>query len=185
MARSVTKIPAYQLKVTLRDVTPAVWRRVVVPGQWHLGRLHDILQRGMGWQDSHLHEFDAGGRRIGQPQQGGFGPPVEDERVVRLHEVLPATGATLTYWYDFGDDWMHDLVVEEFLAPASHPSCPAGEGACPPEDSGGPFGYQMMLEAVAQPEHPDHEQVVEWLGGPFDPAAFDPAATDKLLRSMR
>lgn len=186
MASKVAKTPSYQLRIELMDLTPPIWREVVVPGHWHLGVLHRVVQWSMGWDDSHLHEFEADGVRYGaaDPMSGSVSSSaVARETTVRLHEVLPAVGSRLFYTYDFGDDWRHEIVVESLGDPAAQAACLAGERACPPEDSGGPWGYPEMLAAVKDPNHPEHETYVEWLGD-FDPEAFDLARTDALLRRI-
>lgn len=181
MPGKVARTPSYQLIVVLQDVTPEVWRRVVVPGHWHLGRLHTVLQYAMGWTDSHLHEFEAGGVRYGEPGSDS-GAEVRREATARVHEVVPAVGARMLYTYDFGDDWRHDILVEANGEPVSQASCVEGGRACPPEDCGGPWGYTEMLEAVSDPEHPEHETFGEWLDADFDPAAFDVAGVNEILR---
>jgi len=117
-------VPAYRVKVTLRDVKPPVWRRLVLPGFWHLGKVHAAVQASMGWSGGPLHEFSSGGQRWGQPDPGwDFGEGVLREERTRLHEVVHAAGDQLAYTYDFGDDWRHVLVVEELLAPQRSATC--------------------------------------------------------------
>lgn len=184
MAGKAARAPSYQLKVELEEVTPPVWRRIVVPGHWHLGLVHMALQHAMGWEDSHLHEFDIDGVRYGVPDPA-WDSGMRREATARLHEVLPAVGARMLYTYDFGDGWRHEIVVEEMSEPVLHASCLAGERACPPEDSGGPWGYAEMLVAVHDQEHPDHETFAEWLDDDFDPEAFDVVAVNEVLRMIR
>lgn len=128
MAGKLAKTPSYQLKVTLRGLRPPVWRRVVVPGHWHLGRVHSVLQVAMGWTDSHLHEFEVAGVRYGEPDPWGDGR-VRREVTARLHEVVPVVGARMDYTYDFGDDWRHNVVVEAVGEPIGQASCLAGRRA--------------------------------------------------------
>lgn len=179
---SELKVPAYQVKLTLRDVKPPVWRRLVLPGQWHLDQVHDAIQVAMGWENAHLHEFQVGEERYGQPSPE-WDNDVHSETTARLHEVLSGLGDRLSYWYDFGDDWYHDLIVEELAEPVSTARCLAGRGACPPEDSGGPWEYAEMLAALADPKHESYATYAEWIGD-FDPKAFDQAATDTLLSQL-
>ena len=177
--------PLLQLKVTLRDVSkPAVWRRVLVPDDCTLEDLHDIIQESMGWDDSHLHVFRQGHTHYGVT--GGFqalDDVDEDEADVELRDVLARPGAKLTYTYDFGDDWEHEVKLEKVISP-DDPAVPeilpavlAGSGACPPEDCGGTPGYAALKQALADPRHEDHAHYLEWLGlqdaAEFDPAAFD------------
>lgn len=156
-----------------------------------LAILHAVLQRIFAWTDSHLHGFEAGRRRFGPPQlDDGWGEEegVQDERRVTLGRVAPRKGAKLLYRYDFGDDWQHDIVVEEILPadPTSQsPRCLDGLRAAPPDDCGGPFGYAELLDALAEPTREDHAERLERLGDRFDPEAFDLAATNRALARIR
>src|SRR5437867_3770994 len=148
------KAPAdsiHQLRVTLRDVHPPVWRRIQVRSDITLAQLHRVLQEVMGWEDSHLHEFAAGGRCYGVPDTEEFGDKPESEARVRLGQVARRRGARLLYLYDFGDSWEHDIVVEDILptdAAAHYPVCLEGRRATPPEDCGGLGGYEEFLAAI-------------------------------------
>lgn len=87
---------------------------------------------------------------------------------------------------DFGDGWEHSLLVEKILPaarPLRYPVCLAGKRRCPPEDCGGPWGYQDFLEAIGNPDHERHEEFVEWIGGGFDPEEFDIEHVNRRLRS--
>jgi hypothetical protein len=178
--------PVHQLVVTLCYVhDPAVWRRLLVPSATSLDRLHDVLQAAMGWQDSHLHYFDDGRHRYGhRDPELGF----RDERSVRLGDL--DTGR-LGYTYDFGDGWEHEIVVEAVIdaeAGRQYPRCLDGGGACPPEDCGGPPGYQQLRTVLADPTDAEHEDMVAWLGlssaGEWDPGAFDVGEVNQKLRSL-
>ncbi len=184
MAGSATKVPSYQVKVTLTGVKPPVWRRLVLPGHWHLGKVHDAIQIAMGWTDTHLHSFEAKGVRYGVPDPD-WPTGERREATARLHEVVPGAGARLRYTYDFGDNWRHDIVVEALGEPVSRASCLAGRRACPPEDCGGAWGYADLRAALTDPTHPGHEHYAEWLGMPFDANAFDLQLTGKMLATMR
>ena len=166
----------YQLKITLRGVThPPVWRRIAVPATLPLGLLHEVIQEAMGWEDGHLHMFSTPRRDYGSPD-----PELghADEREVTVAEVLARPGATMLYIYDFGDDWEHDIVLEKVLPPdpVVGVSCLAGNGACPPEDCGGAWGYASLKEALADPTHEEYEDLLDWLGldsaTDFHPARF-------------
>lgn len=178
-----------QIKVTLADSRPAIWRRLEVGGATTLGDLHDILQIVMGWTNSHLHQFIADdGTYYSDPRfqldDADFGHRVLDEHRVRLDRVASAPKGRLSYEYDFGDSWEHLIVVEKVLAPepgVRYPRCVGGERAGPPDDCGGVWGYEELLEALRDETHPEHEDFLEWVPEGFDPAAFDPGATNREL----
>jgi hypothetical protein len=158
----------YQLKVTLRGTSPAIWRRLLVPAGLTLDVLHDVLQLAMGWDDSHLHEFRIGGKRFGKPDPDdrlmGL-DPVGNERTVHLFRALGKVGAKAVYTYDFGDSWEHAIIVEKVLPPergVAYPVCVGGKLHCPPEDCGGIPGYYNLLEAIRDPGHPEHRTC--WIG---------------------
>ena len=180
------KTKIYEIKIELREVRPAVLRRVQVPGELSLAGLHAVVQVAMGWTDSHLHEFDVDGARYGLPDPDWDAGEVGDEARVTLFRLL-GQGDRAGYVYDFGDGWTHRLTVEKVLAPepgVSYPRCVSGRRACPPEDVGGPWGYDEFLAAMADPAHPEHEQYREWLGGPFDPAALDLTEVNAALAEL-
>lgn len=168
-----------QLKATIVGIKPPVWRRLLVAESATLSDLHDALQGAFGWYDCHLHEFEIDGVRYGTDDGEGWGPPVKDERRGRLGKVA-SVGTTIRYVYDFGDDWVHKVAVEKML-PADpkirYPVCVAGKRACPPEDCGGVWGYEHLLAAISDPHHPEHEEMLEWVGGSFDPEEFDPSGS--------
>jgi hypothetical protein len=178
----------YQLKVSLAEIEPLVWRRLLVPSAITLAKLHSVLQEAMGWTNSHLHQFTSRNRLFGNPAHDKDGElALEDERKVKLDELV-GEGQSLLYEYDFGDGWSHEVLVEKVLAPderLSYPLCIGGARACPPEDCGGPPGYENLLAAVAHPEHEDHDDIVRWVGGYFDPEAFDTNRVNATLRAMR
>lgn len=166
----------FQLRVTLTDIRPPIWRRLLVPQDIRLPRLHSILQAAMGWTDSHLHVFKVGDVRFGEPDDEYLPGPV-DYRDVTLNQIVPYKGSTCSYEYDFGDSWEHQIEVEEELPVESVvdalPRCLAGERACPPEDSGGTPGYARLLEALSDPDDPEHDEYRVWAGRQFQPEAFD------------
>ncbi len=176
-----------RIEVELRDVRPRVWRRLLVSKDTTLGQLHRILQAAMGWHDTHLHHFVVGNVFYGSTERrAGF--ERRNERDATLGQVAPHVRARVVYEYDFGDGWVHDLTVEAMVEaePATKvPTCEAGARACPPEDCGGPSGYEELLAALADPAHPEHASMSEWLGRPFDPAAFDLAAVNRRLSRIR
>lgn len=174
---------AYQLHVELEWVTPKVWRRFLVPITIELPLLHTTLLFGTGWQGGHIHEFVFGHDSYGPKEPGLDLDHVMDEERVTLREALGAR-KTFVYVYDYGDDWRHKVKVEKIVtldAPISRGVCIDGENACPPEDVGGAPGYEEFLAALADPAHPEHGELKEWIGGSFDPAAFDVAEVNQRL----
>lgn len=172
----------HKLKITLRGVTPKIWRRVLVPSEVNLGDLNLILQAAMGWTNSHLHLFVIGGTQYSDPEFEL--DDAEDEFAVTLAEVAPAERRRFSLLYDFGDGWDHDVLVEKVLpreADQRLPCCLAGERSGPPEDCGGPFGYRDLLDIIRNPKHEEHNVMLEWVGESFDPEAFDLAELNGLL----
>jgi hypothetical protein len=140
----------------------------------------------MGWQDAHLHEFRVGEVIYGESDpEFDYGRIIRDDRRTRLRSIAPTIGSSFTYHYDLGDSWEHTVVVESAKHPDSrirYPRVIAGERACPPEDVGGPLGYERFLQALADPTDEDHEDLLDWIGGRFDPDAFDVARVNRRLR---
>jgi hypothetical protein len=175
--------PRLQLRVALKNVAPPIWRRIIVDGGISFAQLHVVIQRAMGWHDAHLHEFIVGEQHIGAPAAEDFfdtDDEIIDESTVRVADAV-GSKRKFRYWYDFGDDWWHEIAVEKRL-PADPDAPPAtlvdGARACPPEDCGGPWGYAELLEALADADHPDHDDMMRWIG-PIDPERFDPAVYAK------
>jgi len=173
-----------QLKVSVADLDPPVWRRVLVPGGYTLDRVSRVIQQAFGWHGYHLHSFEIDGDQYGEPDPLGE-LELRDEMDVRL-DAVAAKGARFTYVYDFGDWWEHEIVVEDVF-PADlderYPVCLAGERAGPIEDTGGADGYQRLLSSAADPADPDHEHAVQIVGR-HDPTAFDADRITTLLRRM-
>lgn len=178
----------FQLKVTLRETKPPIWRRVLVDGSDTLDKLHEVIQAAFGWWGYHLHEFEVGRARYGVPDpDDDLGEPTRDERRTRL-DAIADEGTSFRYTYDFGDGWDHRVVVEKVLpagAEMALPTCVDGRRACPPEDCGGPWGYLELLAILADPGHPEHLERLEWLERPLDPEAFDPNDFAQNLRNLR
>jgi Plasmid pRiA4b ORF-3-like protein len=163
--------PICQLKITLTGITPPLWRRIQVSGSMKLCCLHSAIHVAMGWTDSHLHQFEKGGKNWGVPEWDEFKEfDLIDERRKLLVNVLKSEDDSMTYQYDFGDDWQHKVTLEK-IQPAEialkHPVCLAGERRCPPEDVGGVNGYQEFLEVIFDPKHEEYDQYVRWAGGHF------------------
>jgi hypothetical protein len=179
--------PIYQLKISLNDVRPPIWRRVQTPASTTLTKLHQIIQLTMGWDTSHLHAFQVGTTTYGDPHPD-LDDWMENQRGVLLSQVAPVEKSKIRYEYDFGDGWVHTLLVEKILPPEeglTYPRCLTGRRACPPEDCGGPWGYADFLEALADPKHEQHTELVEWVGEDFNPAAFDLDAVNAKLKKVR
>ena len=185
MARK--KTPTYQIKVSLNGIRPPIWRRILVPGDTTLLDLHDILQIVMGWENYHLHMFQLEEDTYGNPEDDEYGDfGTLDESKFKLSDLVTGIGQRFTYEYDFGDRWDHTLLVEKILPPeegAGQPACLKGKRACPPEDVGGVWGYQVFLDAIQNPEHDEHENYMDWIGGEFYPDAFDIEKVNARLRS--
>lgn len=174
-----------QFKITLLEVKPPVWRRILVPCTYSFWDLHVAIQDSMGWLDCHLHQFTVDlpltGEKvcIGIPSEDLF--PGEEPTLpgwrIPIAALFTLQSRTAKYEYDFGDGWVHKVQMEKVLPlqkGTAFPDCVAGKRACPPEDCGGPRGYSNLLETIGDPSHEDHAEMLEWLGGSFDPEAFDP-----------
>lgn len=186
-SRRSTPVKAYQLEVSLCNVTPPIWRRLQVLGDTSLHRFHRILQTAFGWTNSHLHLFAIGDRVFSEPRPDDYIDPPEDERRVRLRDFALRRGSTLRYVYDYGDHWEHRIVVEAVFEPVPglpYPCCIGGERATPPEDSGGAYGYAELLDALRDPQNPKHASTLQWVPAGFDPEAFDVFETTKLLERI-
>jgi hypothetical protein len=175
----------HQFLIVLSNTEPLVWRRIQVPEDYSFWDLHVAIQDAMGWLDYHLHEFTVAdvekGRviRLGIPDED-----FPDERpCIPDWEVLVSDyfrdGSPALYRYDFGDGW-HHAVIDEGIADAEpalgYPRCLGGANARPPEDCGGTTGFEQFKRAISDPDHPEHEEYLVWVGGHYDPEAFDPSA---------
>jgi hypothetical protein len=175
-----------RMKVTLENVRPTIWRRLLVPAGFTLRQLHRVLLDTMGWHDSHLHQFIIRGNYYGKTDPE-FGFARRDERLHNLEHLLVLGVRSFRYEYDFGDGWMHRITiekVEEADGRPLKPVCLAGKRACPPEDSGGPWGYAELLNVLSDPSHPDHKDSKTWVGPRFDPEPFDVARVNRLLAKI-
>lgn len=173
----------YQFKITLKNISPPIWRRIQVPESYSFWDLHVAIQDVMGWLDYHLHEFE-----IINPSTGAkveIGIPVDDDFDME-REVLPGWEEKIAdyfsmenrvtyYEYDFGDSWEHTIKLEKILPldkDTDYPKCIAGKRSCPPEDCGGVWGYEDFLKIINNPDHEEYEEMIEWAGGAFDPEHF-------------
>jgi hypothetical protein len=183
-----TETPIYQLHIELLDLEPAIWRRILVPASIKLHKLHVVLLWTMGWAGGHLHEFVIGQDHYGIPDPNYDTPPlIQREDRITLSAALSARKA-FTYLYDYGDGWEHHVTVEKILPPdlgLKSPRCLDGAHACPPDDVGGPPGYIEFLEAINDPAHDEHESMLEWCGGSFNPTAFRLDDINETLRQIK
>lgn len=180
----------YQLKVTLRDSRPPIWRRLQVSGATSLEKLHWIIQAAFGWTDSHLHQFIIDRQTYSLPEfeLDEFGDEIKNERRAKLGQLGLVPKSKFVYEYDFGDDWDHEIVVEKVLekeAGVSYPRCTGGKRAGPPEDCGGMWGYVRLQEVIKDPKNDEHQSMMEWLGGDFDPEYFNLEETNEQLKEIK
>ncbi len=178
----------FQIKMTLCGIDPPIWRRIQTK-DCTLEALHAIIQVTMGWEFEHLYRFNIGGVEYADLDMMND-EDVEDACDTLLSEVLPVQNRRprFHYEYDFGDNWIHQLIVEERFAPekgVKYPLCLAGQRACPPEDCGGPWAYPDFVETITNPDHQRHKEMLAWVGGEFDPERFDLERVNGELRRMQ
>jgi hypothetical protein len=182
-------VPVYQLKVTLDGIKPPIWRRIQVRGDISLFKLHKIIQVIMGWEDYHLHQFIIGEDYYAIPSPEDPWPmETKNEKRAKLFQIAPTEKSRFIYEYDFGDSWYHEILVEKILHPEvelEHPVSLAGKRSRPPEDCGGISGYYELLEAIRDPKHPDHDDMLMWAGEDFDPERFDMKEVNLLLSKIK
>jgi hypothetical protein len=175
------------LKITLDDVAPQVMRRVVVPSNLRLDRLHLVIQAVMGWTNSHLYEIRIGDVGWGEPDPDGFYDGPLDAKTAKLASTLADAGRkTFKYIYDFGDGWDHTIKVEKIAPDIAGPTYLLLDavGRCPPEDCGGPPGYERLLKTLADPDDEEHDDLLVWAGGPIDPRSVDIKALERDLERL-
>ena len=178
----------FQLKATIRGSRPSIWRRLQVPADIRLDKLHAVLQCAFGWTNSHLHQFVLGNQYFGKLEPEIDDIEVQDEKKFRLDQLINREKSKIVYEYDFGDNWQHELLIEKILAPEAgtrYPCCVDGKRAGPPEDCGGVGGYEELQAAIANTAHNEHDNYLEWLGGEFDPEAFDREDINRALRRIK
>ena len=192
----------YQLKITLKNIKPPIWRSILIPADATFRDLHEAIQLSFGWTDSHLHDFSTEkdkyrglyiDRKITDLETldgiDPWGEPPADERKVTLRERLKQEEQHIAYMYDFGDSWEHDIILEKILPRDKNmefPACIAGKRGCPPDDCGGTGGYEHLIAILADPKHEEHADMLEWLGienaEEFDPEEFDAVTANEMLR---
>jgi hypothetical protein len=178
----------YRLRVELLEIEPLIWRRLLVPADIKLPKLHRCLQLTIGWTNSHLHQFKLGESVYGVPDPEWSERNMLDERRIRLCDLIGEAQREIGYEYDFGDGWEHRIVLEQTEPPNEfmvYPLCTAGERACPPEDVGGVPGYEEFLQSIGDPNHEQYGESLLWVGGAFDPEGFDLNAVNRALRRVR
>jgi hypothetical protein len=184
---SMTAETVARIHILLEDIEPAIWRQVDVPVTVSLKMLHDIVQAAMGWEDYHLWHFETGDKRYGIPDpmwpEGG----ITAAKNVKLATLIDRGLRQLIYTYDFGDDWRHRITIET-ISPGEdgvkYPRFVAGEGRCPPEDVGGLPGFELFLDAMADPAHEEHARLHEWYGGPYKPDDMDERAARRAVAQI-
>ena len=180
----------YQIKVTLKGIKPLIWRRIQISENTNLFKLHQVIQTVMGWENTHLHEFKLQDKKKYSHHDYEPKESLEEtlnEDAFKLNQLPLQEEASFRYDYDFGDDWSHEILIEKVM-PADengfYPLCLEGQRACPPEDCGGIWGYKEFLEAMKNPNHDRHNEMTSWIGGTFDPEAFDLNSVNKQLRNI-
>ncbi len=172
----------YQFKINLKGIKPPIWRRIQVPETYTFWDLHVAIQDAMGWEDYHLHEFNFTLPLtkikvcIGIPMEDDLEETMLPGWEIKISDFFSLQNPTGDYCYDFGDGWQHSVTLEKILpreAGVIYPRCIDGKRACPPEDCGGIGGYAEFLEAIKDPTHELHEDMLDWIGGEFDPEDFD------------
>ena len=180
----------YQIKIGILETNPLVWRRFLVPSRITLHRLHLVLQCVMGWKNYHLYRFKQGEKEYGEPDpENDFNElHFASSKRIKLGDIVREERSLFLYEYDFGDCWEHQILVERILEREDnkqYPVCLAGENACPPEDSGGTWGYAEKLDIIQNHEHEEYLDIKTWLGKGFDPKKFDIKTVNRRLLSMR
>ena len=190
--KNKTVMPGYQLKVSLLYSEPLIWRRLQVSGSMTLAKLHDVIQLCMGWTDSHLHQFMISNNfYVPAGLEDDWGEiKVFDETKFKLCDLEVDIRKQCMYEYDFGDGWQHQIEIEKVIAlnekPPQYPVLLAGERACPPEDIGGPSGYDDFLAIISDPEDEEYEEMRDWYGSDdFDPDFFEMKEINKILKKMK
>jgi hypothetical protein len=165
----------YQFKIELKGIEPKIWRSVQLNDNTQLLDLHYAIQIAMGWYDSHLYQFEKQGMIYGDPEALEDGN-VQDDSIAEIVDMFKAEKDTINYAYDFSDNWEHVVTLEKIIdakEPLEHMICVGGKRNCPPEDCGGVPGYLDMLEVLKNPESDEYKELIEWIGGAFDPEFFE------------
>ena len=179
----------YQIQIALKGSKPKIWRRILVPSDLSLSDFHNVIQSTMGWTNSHLHQFiHKGAFYTYKMEDDDYWEEMNnvDYKGFVIRDLLKKVKDKIVYEYDFGDGWEHHILLEEIGASGrilKYPVCLTGKMKCPPEDCGGMFGYFDMLDVLKQPDHEEYDSYITWLGGTFDPQAFDALEVNEMLQS--
>lgn len=180
-----------QLKVSLLHSKPLIWRQLQVHGDTSFFELHHILQISMGWRNYHFFEFNLEGYRMGKVEEemsDGYGSnELMEARDVALKDLITHPQEVISYLYDFGDGWKHQITVEQWLpkdATANYPACIAGEMNCPPEDCGGIGSFYHYLDILKDKQHPEHKETARWMGKTYNPERFDKERVNRQLSKL-
>lgn len=178
-----------QLKITLQETEPPIWRRILVDKSTAFSKFHYIILTTMGWGGGHLYEFKINGCRVGVPQKDDedWGGKLVDASKISLDSLISDKKVKFMYTYDFGDSWEHLIKVEKFLEKEEnikYPICIDGELNCPPEDCGGIPGFYNLLDIIGDKQHPEHKEMLEWLGGQYDSEHFDKKGINIMIEKL-
>lgn len=181
----------HQVNITIAEIDPPIWRRLLLPKDLNFAQLHEIIQAAFGWTDSHLHQFIVGGLVVGAPEFDQDG--LMDRQILEATEIflrdldlsyMPKL--KILYEYDFGDCWLHWIQFENQIPRVegeTYPRLVDGARHCPPEDVGSAQGYADFLEAWRDPDHEEHKTMRTWAGRAFEPEKFDREKTQKAINS--
>jgi len=178
----------YKIKISLLDLEPEIWRIIEINSDAGLLDLHAVIQTAMGWTNSHLHHFIKNNVFYALPTEGSEDLEYEtiDEETVKISDIISKKNEKIIYEYDFGDGWEHIVELLEISEKKiKFPKCLDGGNACPPEDCGGVPGYENLLEVISDPENEEYEDMIEWLGGEFEPSHFNVDEANKRVKKYR
>jgi hypothetical protein len=183
----------FQVKITLVDSNPGIWRRLLIPSDLRLSVFHKVIQVAFGWTNSHLHQFIFNDKfyTVRYPHDLDWYelPNIDYKKEkIRSSDLISAVGESLIYEYDFGDSWNHEILIEKILPvdiSVKYPVCLEGKRNGPPEDCGGVWGYHDLLEILKHPEHEEYDSYIEWLGGKFDPGKFNIERVNSVFQRLR
>ncbi len=178
----------YQFKIQLDGISPAIWRRLLIPSDLLLSDLHKVIQTTMGWENAHLHQFEKHDRfYLPRMQDDWTWNEMDnvDYAGMKVSDLLKEEQDSVNYEYDFGDSWNHSILLEKITdnpMGRKNPICLAGARNCPPEDCGGTWGYEHFLQVIGNPKHKEHDEILEWMGEDFDPEYFSADEVNNLLK---